>query len=258
MHRTLKENNYLLLKNFICDNEAKDLGKKFAEFCKENQIAGDTQVPNSSSYYNFLPFVRLLVDKNQEVSEKAGFATLPTYTYARVYQNGSDLKPHKDRPSCEISVTVNLGGDQPWPISIRRPDGSEATVVMDSGDAMLYLGCRAEHWRQEFQGQQCVQLFMHYVDMEGTFKDHFFDKKMFRGKQLQDEISDTLIYDEVLDDQVLESFVDDVIEPVEVDLTDMPASLTDYIYRSSKTSYPTKSVMRSSTNIKTKNYGKKH
>ena len=28
-----------------------------------------------------------------------------------------ELKRHKDRPSCEISTTLNLGGD-PWPIFI--------------------------------------------------------------------------------------------------------------------------------------------
>jgi hypothetical protein len=28
-----------------------------------------------------------------------------------------NLRRHKDRPSCEISTTLNLGGD-PWPIFI--------------------------------------------------------------------------------------------------------------------------------------------
>ena len=37
------------------------------------------------------------------------------------------LKRHKDRPSCEISTTLNLGGD-PWPIFI---DGTGADSVID-------------------------------------------------------------------------------------------------------------------------------
>jgi hypothetical protein len=36
------------------------------------------------------------------------------------------LKRHKDRPSCEISTTVNLGGDL-WPIYI-DPTGSNNVI----------------------------------------------------------------------------------------------------------------------------------
>jgi hypothetical protein len=30
-------------------------------------------------------------------------------------KEGINFRRHKDRPSCEISTTLNLGGD-PWPI----------------------------------------------------------------------------------------------------------------------------------------------
>ena len=35
----------------------------------------------------------------------------PTYSYARIYKMGDILKRHKDRFSCEISTTMNLGDD---------------------------------------------------------------------------------------------------------------------------------------------------
>jgi hypothetical protein len=35
----------------------------------------------------------------------------PAYTYTRLYKKGDELKRHKDRFSCEISTTMNLGGD---------------------------------------------------------------------------------------------------------------------------------------------------
>ena len=44
-----------------------------------------------------------------------------------LYKQGDELKRHKDRPSCEISTTLNLGGD-PWPIFI---DGTGADNVID-------------------------------------------------------------------------------------------------------------------------------
>jgi hypothetical protein len=45
------------------------------------------------------------------MKERTGLDLIPTYSYARVYEKGAILKRHKDRPSCEISTTLNLGGD---------------------------------------------------------------------------------------------------------------------------------------------------
>ena len=42
---------------------------------------------------------------------------IPNYTYTRLYRRGSKLDRHKDRYSCAVSATMNLGGD-PWPIYI--------------------------------------------------------------------------------------------------------------------------------------------
>jgi hypothetical protein len=53
----------------------------------------------------------LLVKTLPVMKERTGLDLIPTYSYARVYEKGSILKRHKDRPSCEISTTLNLGGD---------------------------------------------------------------------------------------------------------------------------------------------------
>ena len=60
------------------------------------------------------------------MAEQTKLDLIPTYSYARVYEKGSILKRHKDRPSCEISTTLNLGGD-PWPIFI-DPTGSNNVI----------------------------------------------------------------------------------------------------------------------------------
>ena len=57
-----------------------------------------------------------LLLKCQPSMEKAtGLKLYPAYTYARIYKKGDELKRHKDRFRCEISTTMNLGGDD-WPI----------------------------------------------------------------------------------------------------------------------------------------------
>ena len=46
------------------------------------------------------------------MQKETGLDLCPTYSYARLYKkDGDELKRHKDRPSCEISTTINLGGD---------------------------------------------------------------------------------------------------------------------------------------------------
>lgn len=170
------ENNYLHIPEFISVDNAHNLAKQFQEHCKKFNIQGDPQAPNSQAVYNFLPFVKLLVKKIPHVSELLGEDVLPTYTYARVYKKGSVLTRHRDRPACEISFTLNISKDINWPIFFQRPDNSEISIELNPGDAVLYLGCQADHWRNKFEGQDHVQVFLHYVRANGPKAWAFFDK----------------------------------------------------------------------------------
>jgi len=177
MQLQIIQNNYLYIPEFISGDEARSLSIEFKEHCKRFDIQGDPQAPNSQAVYDFLPFVRLLVKKVEHVSELLGEEVLPTYTYARVYKNGSVLERHRDRPACEISFTLNLAKDIDWPIYFQRPDGFETLLELNPGDAVLYLGCQADHWRNKFEGIEHVQLFLHYVRSNGPKAWAFFDKR---------------------------------------------------------------------------------
>ena len=84
----------------------------------------------------------------------------PAYSYARIYKNNDELKKHKDRFSCEISTTMNLGGD-PWPIFLKTSK-KQIKVILKPGDMLIYKGCELEHWREPFTEETCVQVFLHY------------------------------------------------------------------------------------------------
>ena len=104
---------------------------------------------------------------------------LPTYSFWRMYTKFANLKKHKDRPSCEISVTVNIGSDgTKWPIFMEG-----TSIDLDEGDAVIYLGRELTHWREEFQGDWCAQTFLHYVDKEGNNKNEFRDRRYYWGVQ---------------------------------------------------------------------------
>lgn len=175
MNNNLIENNYIIIPNFISYSRAKSLAKQFNIYCAENNVESDLQVQNCSAKYDFIPFVELLVEKNVEVSQLVGEHVLPTYSYARNYRHGNVLAGHVDKPRCDISLTVNLECDNVWDIWIDTPHGREY-VSLNPGDAMLYLGMKAHHGREPFDGQSCTQVFLHYVRSNGPYFRYYFDK----------------------------------------------------------------------------------
>lgn len=178
MNAQLEQNNFLFVPNFITQEQAQVLQKQFNELEASGQYITDNQAPNSPAVYDFKPFLELLCQKINHVSNLIEEPVLPTYTYARMYKNGEILARHRDRPACEISLTVHISGDVDWDIGIQKPSGEEVTLTLNSGDAMLYLGCAADHWRNvPFSGKNYSQVFLHYVRSNGPCAWAYFDKR---------------------------------------------------------------------------------
>jgi hypothetical protein len=139
---------------------------------------GDRQVPNTPTDYGDPAFDGLLEYLRPRVEERSGLALYPTYSYFRLYKRGDILKRHRDRPACEISVTLNLGQTpaNPWPINIER-DAGPNSVALAPGDALLYRGCDCFHWREPYQGTRLAQVFLHYVDRNGPHADQKYDRR---------------------------------------------------------------------------------
>ena len=180
--------NYFLLKrdavNFMYQNNIHS----------QSPILGtwaDQQIPNTYSCYADFVMETLMMKVLPKMQQETGLQLVPTYSYARTYKKGDELRRHKDRPSCEISTTLNLGGD-PWPIfidetgsdnvideykNIHKPNAPAGTRVdLEIGDMLVYSGCDLEHWREPFEGDVCGQVFLHYNNVNGQFKDiNIFD-----------------------------------------------------------------------------------
>ena len=153
------------------------------------------QIPNTYSCYGDFVMETLLMKVLPIMKQETGLDLIPTYSYARAYKKGDILKRHKDRPSCEISTTWNLGGDQ-WPIfidstgsdnvideykNIHKPNAPKGDkVVLEVGDMLVYNGCDLEHWREPFEGNICGQVFLHYNHLNGKFAD----KNKFDGRTM--------------------------------------------------------------------------
>ena len=157
----------------------------------------DTQVPGAYSKYADWVMETLLQFMRPIMKAKTGLELIPTYSYTRLYEKGHILKRHKDRPSCEFSTTLHLGGDL-WPIFL-DPSGADFVIDEDKnihkpgapkgvrvdlkvGDMLIYSGCELEHWREPFEGNICSQVFLHYNHANGPFaKTNLFDKRPLLG-----------------------------------------------------------------------------
>ena len=136
----------------------------------------DQQVPNTYSIYADPAMETLLMKVLPKMKKETGLELIPTYSYARIYKHGDILHKHRDRPSCEISTTIHLGGD-PWSIFV---EGTE--VMLDVGDMLVYSGCELEHWREPLEGNTCAQVFLHYNHVNGPFAEkNRFDKRPMLG-----------------------------------------------------------------------------
>jgi hypothetical protein len=178
MNKQLQENNYVLIDNFIPPEQAYQLYNVFKQDALAGKLKyGDDQCPISSSMYNYRWFVELLVNKCFSLSEFMEETMLPTYSYARYYKKGEVLEKHTDRPACEVSITIHLGSDGvPWPIYFTKPNREVVGVELKPGQAAIYLGIESEHWRDEYQGNDYVQVFLHYVRARENNWGQYFDK----------------------------------------------------------------------------------
>ena len=129
--------NYFLLKRTVARTLFDQ--RYISKFTTEWGTWADDQVPNTYSHYADIAMETLLM-RTLDILER-----------------------HKDRPSCEISTTINLGGD-PWPIhlepkknvGIAESAGGKKGITVSSknkgisvnlkpGDMLVYRGQELEH-----------------------------------------------------------------------------------------------------------------
>jgi hypothetical protein len=180
MNQQLALNNCILLKNFISPERAKSLAQELLFFRSKGFLEQDPRAGlglYGKAYKDGAPFLEILCESVNKISDWVGEKVLPTYTYAIVYEHDSKLIPHVDREACEIGVTLHLDGDTPWPIYVETPEKQALGFDLEPGDAVLYLGCVANHWRESYKGQEYCQAFFHYVRSRGPNSWAYFDKQ---------------------------------------------------------------------------------
>ena len=113
----------------------------------------------------------LLDLKISTVEKESNLKLFPTYAYWRYYVFGATLDQHKDRSSCEISITACIKKYDDWPLII---EGKK--TELEEGEGLLYAGCDQQHGRPGiYKGEGMAQVFLHYVNQQGENKHHAYD-----------------------------------------------------------------------------------
>tara|TARA_B100001059_G_scaffold7976_1_gene6652 strand:- start:940 stop:1599 length:660 start_codon:yes stop_codon:yes gene_type:complete len=176
--------DYMVNKENVCATLIEN--KMINPFSKAYGFFSDLQVRSAYCIYGDLLFDNMLTHLKPRIEKETELELTEMYTYARNYRIRDELVRHKDRLSCEISGTINLGGD-PWPIYIDpNPENGYydeendkyisigekgVEVLLEPGDCMLYLGTDCEHWREPLLDKSCSQVFLHYRETKKITND---------------------------------------------------------------------------------------
>ena len=182
------ENVYIVLKNFLNPGVTKYFNGRTFRYLEHpyhndyNKGSGHGEHSRSWNTYAHETWEAALEMVCPSVQQIIGAPVIPTYSYQRMYMNGSAMAHHSDRPACQISLTINLGQSHSWPIyctSLKTKKYVE--VIQEPGAALLYLGCNIGHYRPEYKGDWYNQLFLHYVVQDEINSPYYWDN----GNQLQ-------------------------------------------------------------------------
>jgi alkylated DNA repair dioxygenase AlkB len=179
--QAFEENGYVILKQFVprimCDYITRNI--RVLELDSSSVfVYNDEQVEKAFSAAS-PELTDTLLDVMTPILEQTLNCELyPTYSYLRIYCKGAELAKHQDRPSCEVSATVPLSYDAPniWPVYVESRNNA-TRIELEPGDALIYKGIEVPHWREAFQGERQVQVFLHYVKKYGQYSEHRYDKR---------------------------------------------------------------------------------
>ena len=124
----------------------------------------------------------VIIEKNTKILIQGFTGKMGTFHAEEMIKYGSNVvggvtpgkggQNHLDRPACEISVTACIKKYDNWPLIV----GTEE-IELEEGDAVIYPGCDQTHGRPGmYKGEGMAQVFLHYVDQNGPYKNHAYDQ----------------------------------------------------------------------------------
>ena len=167
------KNNYAVVRNLANPLPLRNLPQLYVEgheeydykdpskhkfFNDERQVNGAYSRTNHPFYKELHRQLRTVLENILETK------LIPTYYFDRIYYSGQELVPHTDWEGCEVSVTLQIETTlkSAWDFYVEG-----TPIKMQDGDAVIYNGMFAKHWREPMKGDSKKdyhhQIFLHYV-----------------------------------------------------------------------------------------------
>lgn len=134
------------------------------------------------------PLMEVLLSRLTPVVEEAlGCKLWPTLSFYYTYQNGHELRPHRDRSSCQVVAGLCIGADEAfkskegsWPLWLKK-EGESVCYEVQYGDLLIFRGHTTEHWREPFHGQWFISAIFGFVEREGPYCFQKYDQRAALG-----------------------------------------------------------------------------
>lgn len=128
---------------------------------------GDSQYKNSFGRGALPFFDDLMARLTPRISQTVGIPLKPSASYVRLYQRGSVLHKHLDRPELEHTMSLTLGKtvSTDWPLLAEDQHKQTISLTVPVGAGAMLSGRRLPHWREPLEcadDEYVVQLFLHW------------------------------------------------------------------------------------------------
>lgn len=152
-------------------------------------------IENADGLYNLQMSEMLLLYFTKHMSNIFEKKLIPTYSYTRIYYKGQNLFKHTDRPSCQYSMTLNIGSssEEAWPFFCRSKlieNAKETKIHNEMFTPIVYMGEKVTHWREALKKNFSTHVFLHYVDREDpAYKKYWYDGRKYIGSDIKKVVS---------------------------------------------------------------------
>lgn len=191
MTNTLEKQGYLILQQTVSPEVCallSDYARLKARIRPHIRKRGDPLAFIHREYAD--PMMEVMLEKLTPHVEKAtGLSLWPTLSFYYAYRQGNQLKPHKDRSSCEYVAGLCIGVDEAyqkkegsWPLVI-EVGGEPIVLKLQAGDLVIFKGNEIKHWREPFTGQWFISAIFGYVNKIGPYAFQKYDQRKSLGKQ---------------------------------------------------------------------------
>jgi len=154
----------------------------------------DPQACGCFSWYSPICFEALSLSLKPKVEEMIKAEIEPTYSYGRIYIEGSELERHTDRRSSQLAVNLAIARDTRWDLNFLWKDQT-LSIDLEPGDVVIYNG-DIPHWRDKYTGKEHINAFMQYVYADDQYKDLKYDTRPYLAtpfalaeQHIQDEVN---------------------------------------------------------------------